>query len=448
MHGAERACDDFRATSEAARGRYLGGGLTRRQLVGRGLGAGLAVYASQAMSLGRVFQAAEASAAADPAAPVLVSVFLPGGCDLLDTIVPLPQHGRYADLRPDLKLEDAPRLGSTGLGVHPSLASGLGGGVKGLFEVGKVGLLPGIDYANPDLSHFRSRQFWETGLITARSATGWLGRYLDVAGGRDNPLQGLSVSGTLSPVLRSSGAPVAALHTAKEMQFGMWGAWGDPLTLGMKAWDEMAARPASRPGEAAVTRAATMAKVVADELAPYTPKGGALDTSPVAYPAENRMATSLQTLAGLLSQPLGIRVAAVDADFSFDTHGSQPADLAQNLKRASEALAAFQADIEARGQADRVLTFVWSEFGRRPEQNDSHGTDHGAGGLAWVQGTRVRSGVLSDYPDLRRLDRLGNLAVTVDFRRVYSSLLEQWLGHDAASVIPNAAGLGRVGLVA
>ena len=87
---------------------------------------------------------------------------------------------------------------------------------------------------------------------------------------------------------------------------------------------------------------------------------------------------------------------------------------------------------------------MWSEFGRRPEANESQGTDHGAGGVAWVQGTRARSGILTEYPSLGQLDRDGNLAVTVDFRRVYASLLEQWLGTDAGEVIPGAAGFGRL----
>ena len=93
-----------------------------------------------------------------------------------------------------------------------------------------------------------------------------------------------------------------------------------------------------------------------------------------------------------------------------------------------------------------MLTFVWSEFGRRPESNDSQGTDHGAGGVAWVQGTRARAGIVSDYPDLTRLDANDNLAVTVDFRRVYCSLLEGWLGTDATEVIPQAASFGRLEL--
>jgi len=160
-------CRDFRQT--AARD-HRDDGLTRRQALGVGLGAGLTVYLANAMPLTRVFEAAEAHAQASPAAPVLVSVFLPGGTDLLDSLVPLDQFGAYADLRPALKREDAVALGSTGIGVHPSLTRGARGGIKGLFDLGKVGFLPGIDYANPDLSHFHSRNFWQTGIAKPESA--------------------------------------------------------------------------------------------------------------------------------------------------------------------------------------------------------------------------------------------------------------------------------------
>ena len=446
---AHRACDDFHATRDATRRSFLDTGITRRQILARGIGAGLAVYASRAMTIADVFGAAEASAAAAPDAPVLVSVFLPGGCDLLDSFVPLGQYGRYADLRPRLKQEDPAKLGSTDLGVHPSLELGTNGGIKGLFEQGKIGLLPGIDYANPDLSHFHSRHFWESGLITQSAATGWLGRLLDRTGSPDNPLQGISLSSTLSPLLRSAGAPVAAVDSANGAQFWLPSVWGAAHEMAMNAWAEMADRPARTPGERAATTATRLAKQVADRLAPFRHDDDEPNplASPVDYPRNNDLAEKLSQLAGLLSQPLGIRVAAVEADGEFDTHDSQPGDLTAGLKEVSEALSAFQADLEARGLAERVLTFVWSEFGRRPEENESAGTDHGAGGVAWVQGSRVRSGVLTDYPDLGRLDREDNLAVTVDFRRVYSSLLEQWLGTDASDVIPNSAGFGRLRLV-
>jgi uncharacterized protein (DUF1501 family) len=443
---SHRACDDFHAT----RGHLRDDGLTRRQLIGRGIAAGLTVYAAQAMPIARVFEAAEAAHAQAPNAPVLVSVFLPGGCDLLDTFVPLGQYGRYADLRPGLKQRGA-ELGSSGLGVHPALTAGTGGGIKGLYEAGKVGLMPGIDYVDYDLSHFHSRHFWETGLITPKSATGWLGRLLDHAGNGDNPLQGVSMSGSLSPTLRAASAPVAAVSSPNAAQFYIPMIWGKSQEYAMSAWEEMANRPPTGPGAAAATTGARRAKQVADILTPYR-EDSKTGVNPLAgsveYPEDSDLGDRLQNLAGLLAQPLGIRVAAVEADGDFDTHDRQAGDLASGLEDVSEALSAFQADIESRGIADRVLTVVWSEFGRRPQQNDSGGTDHGAGGIAFTMGTRAKSGVLSDYPDLGSLDRQGNLAVTLDFRRLYCSVLEQWMGTDAGAIIPGAGSLGRLQVVA
>jgi uncharacterized protein (DUF1501 family) len=434
-----KGCDDFR------RGRRHLSFTRRRAVLG-----GLSLYAASALAPSmRLLDVARAQAAPD--APVLVSVFLPGGCDLLSTLTPLDQAGKLADLRRSLGADAPPALaGESRLGLHPSLSEGLNGGVRGLFDAGKVGFLPGIDYANPDLSHFHSRHFWETGLITERSASGWLGRWLDRHGSADNPLQGLSLGG-LSPLLRTGSAPVAALDDPGDAQLMFSGTWGVGADLTTQAWSRLAAETDGHgAGPLAAKRAAALARSIGERLAPYARTDDAAPdplAPPVEYPKDSDFATHLSRLAGLLAQPLGIRVAAVDAPGDFDTHDEQPKELAGALSEVSQALAAFQADLETRGIADRVLTFVWSEFGRRPQSNDSRGTDHGAGGIAWVQGTRARSGVLSDYPDLGRLDRQDNLAVTVDFRRVYCSLLEQWLGTDAAEVIPNAAAFGRVGVL-
>ena len=182
------------------------------------------------------------------------------------------------------------------------------------------------------------------------------------------------------------------------------------------------------------------------DLSVRTRAGKVLKSLPELDPGDTgTLRVRLRNLAALISKPLGIRVAHVEADGDFDTHDNQ-SELTRILADVSQSLAAFQADLEARGVADRTLTFVWSEFGRRPEENDS-GTDHGAGGLAWVQGNRALAGVHSDYPDLNRLDREDNLQVTIDFRRVYSSLLEQHLGTQASAVIPRAGKFGRVQLV-
>jgi uncharacterized protein (DUF1501 family) len=111
-------------------------------------------------------------------------------------------------------------------------------------------------------------------------------------------------------------------------------------------------------------------------------------------------------------------------------------------------LYAFQRDLEARGLADRVLTLVWSEFGRRPQENASAGTDHGAAGCGFVMGTRVAGTMIGEWPGLASgLDALGNIRATCDFRALYCSLLEQWLGHEAAPIVPGAGGLGRMRVV-
>jgi uncharacterized protein (DUF1501 family) len=228
------------------------------------------------------------------------------------------------------------------------------------------------------------------------------------------------------------------------------GTWGKGLDQALAAWERISAPRPRAPGPSAAFGAARLAKQVGDRLAPYAKrddKGPDPLAPPVAYPADNELGKRLGRLAALISLPLGVRVATVDADGEFDTHDNQPADLAKALTTTGEALAAFQLDLETRGVADRVLTLVWSEFGRRPEDNDSNGTDHGAGGVAMVLGTRANAGVLSTYPSLSALDREDNLGVTVDFRQVYASLIEQWLGTPAAEVIPNAGSFGRVQLV-
>jgi uncharacterized protein (DUF1501 family) len=423
--------------------------LTRRQVLGRGIGLGLTLYASKLLTIDRVLEAAQAQAVPD--APVLVSVFLPGGCDLLGALPPMDQLGKLNDLRRSLAVGDEiPRMpGESRLGVHPALTDGLGGGIAGLFGAGKIGLLPGIDYANPDFSHFHSRHFWERGMVAEAAGPGWMGRWLDRHGSGDNPLQGLSMDSTLSPVLTTAGAPAAAIDDPGDAALSFGGTWGKGADKAAQVWEQLAAVPRAGAGPIAAGRAAALTSQVGRMLSPYASDAKAGTdplAGPIAYPT-GKFAARLRSLAGLIAQPLGIRVATIDAPGDYDTHDDQPTDLDKALRELSQGLSAFQADLEARGVADRVLTFVWSEFGRRPKSNDSVGTDHGTGGIAWVQGTRARGGVLSDVPDLGALGADGNLAVTIDFRRVYASLLEGWMGTDAAEVLPDAATAGRLALV-
>jgi uncharacterized protein (DUF1501 family) len=456
-----KCCEDFHRTVASDRHREVG--VTRRHFLRLGAGAGLSLYAAQALPLAQMLDSAGVAAAAAPQAPILVTVFLPGGLDLLDTLVPLDQYGAYRDNRGVLAQSDVttPKLKGTSLGIHPSLTKGDGEGIKGLFERGKVGFLPGIDYANPDLSHFHSRHFWETGLITASGTTGWLGRWLDANGDKTNPFQGLTSGHVLSPVLRSAGAPVSSIDGVRASQLDMVGIGGQVLERSMTAWTDLGfPRSKDTPGLAAARTAARYAQDVAAKLRGYADTAPAQETQggialpgvtpqeqATGYPAGSQFADRLRQLAFLAAQPLGVRAATIDAHADFDTHAGQAATLDRILAEISQSLAAFQLDIEARGLGERVLTLVWSEFGRRPKGNDSGGSDHGAGGVAWVQGVRANSGILSQYPSLSDLDDKKNLKVTVDFRQVYTSVIEQWLGTDPGAVIPNAGAFGRVPLV-
>lgn len=450
------ACQDFHRT-DAQRRSMLGRPISRRSLLKLGVGATMAVYAARATPLPRTFEAAEASAVAAPDAPVLVNVFVPGGLDLLDTLVPTDAYGRYAELHPTIRVAEPLLLRGTALGVHPALGRGLAGGLKGLFERGRLGFIPGIDYATPDLSHFNSRHFWETGIISLKESPGWLGRWIDRHGNADNPFQALSMDAGLSPLLRGTKQPVAAVQSPEDAQAWVPGVWGEWYGLMMEHYGAIASRRPGAAGPASVFAAARQSRQVADTLKPYAradDKAPDPLAPPVAYPGmgtgeqKNDFAENLRHLAAMLTLPLGVRVATVDTGGDFDTHDSQKTTLDEDLVMVSEGLSAFQADLEARGVADQVLTLVWTEFGRRPKENSSLGTDHGAGGLAWIMGSRVKGGLLSPYPDLTAFDEHDNLKVTVDFRAVYASLLEQWLATGADEVLPDAGKVGRLGLVA
>jgi uncharacterized protein (DUF1501 family) len=165
----------------------------------------------------------------------------------------------------------------------------------------------------------------------------------------------------------------------------------------------------------------------------------------VTYP-DNDFAQRLAALAAMLDADIPVRCVAIDAPGGFDTHANQAGSLGDDIKTVADALLAFQRDLEARGIAGRVLTQVWSEFGRRPEQNDS-GTDHGAAGCAFVIGSHAKGRQVGEFPGLASLDDGDNLVATADFRGVYCSLLEQWFGVDAAPIIPGASNFTRPALV-
>jgi uncharacterized protein (DUF1501 family) len=191
---------------------------------------------------------------------------------------------------------------------------------------------------------------------------------------------------------------------------------------------------------------------VRTQLAPFAPpKDDHSDApsfvSPVAYPKdEDGFPTRMAGLAAMLAAGLPLKCVAVTAPGSYDTHSGEREVMDKDLALTCQTLEAFQRDLEARGLADRVIVHVWSEFGRRAQENDG-GTDHGAAGLGLVIGTRATGRMVGEFPGLAKLDQDGNLVATSDFRGVYAALLEQWLGADAGAILPDARGLARPALI-
>ena len=415
-----------------------GTGLTRRKFVARSLGLALSVYGAGRLQL---FDEGIANAATVKHSPILVSVFLQGGADSLSLLYP-EGDPLYQKLRTDLAVTGGTQFTEDArLYWNPALSP-----LSQLHDEGKVTVLPAIGYDHPDQSHFTSRHYWEVGATDPRLLTGWLGRYLDIAGVADNPLQGLSITGNLEPSLATAKVPVAAIDGPNQYSFGaqnVWGSVSDRMLDAMGALGSVHSRDPAFRTAANVTKQADRLR---RQLLPFAKQNGI--TSPVPYPTGNDgFTTGLQGVAAMIAADLPLRCVALEASGSYDTHAGQAAALTPALTTTAASLYSFQRDLEARGIADRVLTLVWSEFGRRAQENGSGGTDHGAAGTAFLIGSRAIGTAIGEFPGLASLDADGNLKPTSDFRSVYSSLLEQWLGFDAARVIPDAGKFPRYKLI-
>ena len=411
-----------------------GTGLSRRRFLSRSAGLALAVYGASKIPLS-AFETGIAQAA--PTDKILVSVFFDGGIDSLGVLAPVGD-ARYQQLRPNLRL--APGAGAAfsedpSLQWHPAAQA-----LATLHGEGKVSAFPAIGYDHPDQSHFTSRHYYEIGELQVGHRTGWLGRYLDAVGDDENPLQGLSLDGSLSPMIATAEKPVAAIDSVDG--YDLWSHVDNPIQTEMfNSFARFGSLPADSPAMTQVRRAAYQTDKLRQDL-----DGVGDFSSPVTYP-DNWFAHKLAGLAAYIAVGLPMRVVTIRAPGGYDTHADQAGDLDENLRRTCEGILAFQRDLEARGLADRVMVEMWSEFGRRPEENGSLGTDHGAAGCAFVIGSRAKGQMVGEFPGLTKLDEDDNLRVTSDFRGMYCSLLEQWLGFDAEAIIPGAAGFTRPTLV-
>src|SRR5947208_2418333 len=373
------------------------------------------------------------AAANAPARPVLVSIFLVGGADALSVLSPQGDP-LYRRLRPKLGLAGGTAFAEDSrLFWHPAA-----GAIAQLYGERKVTVLPAVGYTNADQSHFTSRHYWEVGATSTGLTTGWLGRYLDRVGTMDNPLQGLSLDNTLAPALATAKVPIASIDGPDQYDFWSNRVWGDVETRMLAAIGGLGATGGD-PALAAAANVTAQVDRLRNQLLPFhSTDDKPAYTSPVPYPSsKDAVPRRLAGLASMIAAGLPLRVVALTAPGHYDTHSDQAASLTQGLQLTADSLLAFQRDLEARGLADRVLVHVWSEFGRRAAENGSGGTDHGAAGVGFLIGTRTKASMIGEFPGLQTgLDGEGNLRATADFRAVYASLLEQWLGVDAAAVIP------------
>lgn len=449
MSPADECCGEFTrsrmlhaAAAEAGKGlpqietgmpMPAGTGLSRRSLLLRGAGLALAVYGSK-LKIPALDAGIARAAMPDR---ILVSVFLDGGLDAMSLLAPTGDP-RYPKLRPHLSLSEAETLPFSEderLRWHPSARK-----LAKLHKEGKVTVFPAISYSGPDQSHFTSRHFYEIGEVEVGSRTGWLGRYIDLVGDDENPIQGLSLDRALSPTLATADRPVAAVGSISGYELSS--DLSEPINTELfSAFERLGALPADSSGLLELRRATAQTSQLRRDLS-----GVGDVSSQVKYP-DYPMAKRLRALASYIGKGLPIRVATLGGSGGYDTHAGQAATLDHNIERTADSLYAFQRDLERRGLADRVLVQVWSEFGRRPEENGSGGTDHGAAGCSLVIGSKASGKMVGEFPGLHRLDRLENLRHTSDFRAMYCSLLEQWFDQDASAIIPGATRFERPQLV-
>jgi uncharacterized protein (DUF1501 family) len=414
--------------------------MSRRSFLMKSAGLAIAVYGGSALAPDALRAGIDAARAAAGDGPVLVSVSLSGGLDSLSLLAPVG-HSAYAGLRPTLAVPESANgadrfTEDPTLQWHPNAAP-----LRDLHRAGKVTVMPAIGYQDPNQSHFTSRHYWEVGALDPGGRLGWLGRYLDLHGAPDNPLQGLSLAYTLAPSLAPDSVPVAAVGAPESYTFWTRDVWDKSVLNGMmKTFGDLGKLPTSDAELAKARLATAMTTGVRDQLAPMQGVDVLKDAA-VRYPASaDPFPRRLAAVADMLEQGLPLRCVAIQGNGGYDTHSSQATTLPGDIALLSQSLAAFQADLEARGLADRVLVHVWSEFGRRAQENTS-GTDHGAGGLSLLIGTKLASRMIGEFPGIApgQLDRDGNLAHTFDFRALYKGLCEQWFGVAADGIVADAA---------
>ncbi len=354
----------------------------------------------------------------------LVVVQLTGGNDGLNTVIPY-SNDAYRKNRPTLAQPDNQILRLTDdIALHPSMT-----GMKALFDKKQLAIVQGVGYPNPNRSHFRSMEIWQTAAPDRMGTEGWVGRYLDaIRSGRTSPLTGINIGNEANEALQSAHAAVPTIQGLAN--FGVvfpHNGDGDVRTAALKS---------VQMGDTNTPYGALFQQTAADtyESADKIQAGIKKYHSSVQYPTGG-FGTGLQEVASLIAADLGTRVFYVSfGGGSFDTHTNQARRHVQLLTQLSDGLAAFQSDLDQMGKADQVVTVCFSEFGRRVHENAGGGTDHGTASEMFIVGQPVKGGLYGQYPSLTDLDQ-GDLKFTTDFRSVYATLIDRWLGSHSEAVL-------------
>ena len=352
----------------------------------------------------------------------LVLINLQGGNDGLNCVVP---HGdaQYYQVRPTIGIARGDVLSiNERIGLNPNMRS-----FKSMYDKGNVAVVQSVGYPDPDHSHFRSTEIWQTAAPTKYEHTGWLGRYLDEANlPKDNLFNGVAISQVLPEVMVANTTDVPAIA-----QINGYGLISDRNSSASMAYSKLLSDsrlPFSSPYLAHVAEIEDHAQKGSQEL-PKLIAGYKTDAS---YPA-TPLGRSLALAAQIIGSNVGTRVLYVQHG-SFDTHIGQKATQDRLLGEFSDAIKAFYDDLGAHGNDNRVLTMTFSEFGRRVAENASRGTDHGEASPLFLIGGGVKGGIYGAYPNLANTN-MGNLKFDTDFRSVYATVLERWLGRPSAAIL-------------
>jgi uncharacterized protein (DUF1501 family) len=352
---------------------------------------------------------------------ILVLVQLAGGNDGLNTVVPF-EDANYYRLRPTLGIakESVLRIDDQH-GLHPAMTA-----MHQLVHDGKLAIVHNVGYPNPNRSHFRSTEIWETASSSDEvAANGWIGRFLD------NACAGVpaDIHDPLA-VHISNGVPQSFTSASPHPTFGLLPGGGNfhEREETRKVLEKLSNTGASDP------TSSFLQHTYMDTLVTETKVQHVLGKyRPAAMYPTTPFAASLRNVAALIAAGLPTRVYFVSLT-GFDTHANQVGQQARLLGELSEGLAAFQSDLDAHKLADQVVTMTFSEFGRRPSENESRGTDHGTAAPLFVLGSRVRGGIHGTAPSLN-LHRNEDLTYSTDFRQVYATMLERWLDCPSQTVL-------------